>query len=117
MSVSYSLSPLDAVSLASQLPLDIQLVILKDVVVSYSDSRCPERAAEPFQCREIYHDMLEQLVSMLGYNTLFDKFLSMVIQELNLDESIFSSPHFEQFAKFVITRSLKIKSLQVVPRL
>ncbi|GME74764.1 unnamed protein product [Ambrosiozyma monospora] len=59
--------------------------------------------------------MLAQLVSMMGYSTDFDTVLCMAIQELSLDSSIFISPHFEKFAKFVITKSLKIKSLQIDP--
>ncbi|GME74303.1 unnamed protein product [Ambrosiozyma monospora] len=116
MPISYPLSPPNAVSLASQLPLEVQFVILKDVMVNFLNSRCSEEGLLSSR-RETHHDMLAQFVSMLGYSTSFDTVLSMAIPELNLDNSIFSSLHFEQFAKFVITRSLQIKSLQIDPAL
>ncbi|GME91508.1 unnamed protein product [Ambrosiozyma monospora] len=85
-------------------------------MVNFLNSRCSEEGLLSSR-RETHHDILAQFVSMLGYSTSFDTVLSMAIPELNLDNSIFSSPHFEQFAKFVITRSLQIKSLQIDPAL
>ncbi|GMG55542.1 unnamed protein product [Ambrosiozyma monospora] len=58
--------------------------------------------------------MLAQFVSMLGYNTLFDAILSMAVQELDFDQSIFSSIHFNELTNFIFLRSLQIKSLQIV---
>ncbi|GME72226.1 unnamed protein product [Ambrosiozyma monospora] len=111
MSVSYPLSPSNCVLLASQLPLEVKFVVLKEVMVNFLNSKRDRMRYRSNKC----HDMIAQFVSMLGYNTDLDMILSMVVQELNLDSSIFSSPHFERFARFVIKRSLQLKSLQIEP--
>ncbi|GME89710.1 unnamed protein product [Ambrosiozyma monospora] len=116
MVVSYSLSPSDAVALTAQLPLEIQFVVLKEVTVGFLNSRIGDSS---YYARlspdNNTHDMLAQFVSMLGYNTSFDTVLSMAIQEIDLDDSIFGSPHFHEFADFVAEKSIQLKSLQLLP--
>ncbi|GMF01014.1 unnamed protein product [Ambrosiozyma monospora] len=113
MSVSYPLSPSNGVSLASQLPVEIQFVVLKEVVMNHLNYK--RGSGLVFGFYQTHHDMLAQLVSMLGYSADFDMVLSMVIQELDFDSTIFVSLHFKRFARFIITKSLQIKSMKVFP--
>ncbi|GME76108.1 unnamed protein product [Ambrosiozyma monospora] len=93
---------IDGTTFASQLPPELQYLILKIVILYYLKS-IPDM-----------HDMLAHLVCMMGYqNSLLDCVLSMVIQELEIGigMSLFTDVHFDEFAEFVSTRSIKLKSI------
>ncbi|GMG18953.1 unnamed protein product [Ambrosiozyma monospora] len=103
---------MDGITFASQLQPEIQCIILKIVIVDYLSS-----ISNP-------HDMLSQLVSMMGCHFLLDDIISMAIQELEFDASVetwevnnsfFNNAHFEKFADFILARSIKLKSIKITP--
>ncbi|GME72907.1 unnamed protein product [Ambrosiozyma monospora] len=109
---SQELIMMDGISFASQLQPEIQWEILKIVVVDYLNTISDR------------HIMLSHLVSLMGYHSLLDTIVSMVIQELEIDASIthlvydnslFHNVHFEKFANFVLNRRIKLKKIMITP--
>ncbi|GME83458.1 unnamed protein product [Ambrosiozyma monospora] len=103
---------MEGTTLTAQLQPEIQCIILKIVIIDYLSG-----ISNP-------HNMLSQLVSMMGYHSLLDDILSMAIQELEFDasgetwqvnNSFFNNAHFEKFADFVLARSIKLKTIKITP--
>ncbi|GMG20205.1 unnamed protein product [Ambrosiozyma monospora] len=113
--------------ITSNLPVSINFLILKQVIVnhlcsfsfknknntrfsslSYTTPRLGHNSFGPLLNS---HDLLSQVVSLLGYHPDLDFILSMIIQEMELDSTIFDSFHFRRFSQFLFTRSIKLKKL------
>ncbi|GMG44486.1 unnamed protein product [Ambrosiozyma monospora] len=100
------------INVASQLPLEIQFIIFKMVIMDllYYSIDVNRFAEFPIDfCSGA--KVVDQLVTMMGYNDMFDEVIGMVIQELNFFSSIFESNNFDQFANFVFSKSFQLKSI------
>ncbi|GME75549.1 unnamed protein product [Ambrosiozyma monospora] len=98
---------MDRATIISNFPPEIQCLILEKVILDYLKSITD------------IHGMLAQLVSMLGYHHSLDDMLSVVIQDLEVGTgagadgtSLFTDAHFDEFANFLSTRSIKLKSIK-----
>ncbi|GME81024.1 unnamed protein product [Ambrosiozyma monospora] len=120
-----------AIELIAQLPLEIQQPILKTALLNYF--LC-FKVVKPFPCDENDEfvpledgilqrphrivwdkDMIFQLLSSIGYDSKFDDILSLVIQEIQLDDPKLDETCFEKLATFVLSRSIKLNMIVLRP--
>ncbi|GME85393.1 unnamed protein product [Ambrosiozyma monospora] len=119
--------------ITSNLPISINFLILKQVIMNHLCSfssknnnknstisslsyTAPRLGHNTFGPLLTSHDLLSQVVSLLGHHPDLDYILSMIIQDMELDSTIFDSIHFKQFSDFTFTRSIKLRKLILLQR-
>ncbi|GME81172.1 unnamed protein product [Ambrosiozyma monospora] len=113
------------ITLSSQLPTEIQCIILKFVIARFlyfmnDTGDVPKTyiydAIEKYTGSVVCSDNMQaQLVSLMGYDFLLDNIICMVIEEVDLNLVLENeSPAFNEFINFICFKSVKLKSVELV---
>ncbi|GME72619.1 unnamed protein product [Ambrosiozyma monospora] len=86
--------------ITSELPLEIRCSIVKHVILNRVN-----------RSTDYGHEVPAQIVSLIGYHPLLDNVMAMVLQELKVDEDMFSNIHFDQIAEFMLSKSISFKRM------
>ncbi|GMG41813.1 unnamed protein product [Ambrosiozyma monospora] len=118
------------IKLASCLPPEIQLIIMKFIIEDFLNFIAgPHQINEPYstfgrtgfisdytfkECSNIFQS---QLLSITGYDDLLDHIICMALEELGLTlelAGVSHAPFIDEFIKFVTARSVQMKGLEMV---
>ncbi|GME77300.1 unnamed protein product [Ambrosiozyma monospora] len=104
-------------TITSNLPQEIQSLILQYVLVKYftvlttesisSSNRNPQKPDLGIE------SMMKEITSLLNYNPLLDGIISVALQQLELDESVFKSQYFGQLSEFILSKEVKVKTMNM----
>ncbi|GME83334.1 unnamed protein product [Ambrosiozyma monospora] len=100
--IPFSSLPAEVLQITTSLPLEIQCLIIKQLIHIF---------IKKFNMSDPY---ITQLVTLFGYSSSLDDIMAQTFQELVFDEGIFSNPCFNNFAEFVLSRSMTMKRLSIV---
>ncbi|GME76433.1 unnamed protein product [Ambrosiozyma monospora] len=111
--------PTNVLKITTQLPVELQCLILKDVILKrFKKPYYFEPPTKEFDGE--FHDILysaefpAQIASLLGVHLILDNVMTMVLQEMDFDENLLKSQLFDKIANFVISRSTQINLFQSI---
>ncbi|GME84693.1 unnamed protein product [Ambrosiozyma monospora] len=103
-----SSSEADVLEIIRSLPFEVRCLVLKHAILKRIRWLCgslwwTEDQLYPYE-----------IVNLIGYNSILDDIMVLVLQELSFDSTIFNHVCFNDIAEFIISRSISMKHLTIV---